>query len=71
MEDKRLGREKNSIGFWRKDEIWIDRNWFKFEHADGYYFEGGDFVGIGIILHPNAKIECFATCNGKLLGKII
>jgi hypothetical protein len=60
----------NSIGNGNKDGIWIDRSWTTFENADEY-FNKGVFIGIGIIQHPKGKMECFATWNGQLLGKII
>jgi len=34
-----------------------------------YYFKQDDFVGIGLIKHPNSEMECFVTWNGKLMGK--
>jgi hypothetical protein len=51
----------------------IDGSTTYFENKidNDYYFKNGDFVGIGLINQPNSEIECFATCNGKLLGKIL
>jgi len=69
MEDKYVGKEKNSIGIFQKDGIYIDGNYIKFKNVDGSFKEG-DFVGLGIIHQANCKLECFATYNGKLLGKI-
>ena len=34
-------------------------------------FKKGDFIGIGIINQSDSKMECFATWNGELLGKIL
>ena len=68
MEGYWLGFLNSSIGIWQKEGFWIDGNWINFENAKGW-FEEGDFVGIGIIQNANGKIECFATLNGKLLGK--
>jgi len=68
LEHKRLGFE-NSIGIWPKGGMRIDGK--KTEFANDGYFREGDFIGIGIIQQANTSLECFATCNGKLLGKII
>lgn len=36
------------------------------------FFNKGEVIGIGMINYPaNSKMECFATLNGQLLGKII
>lgn len=50
--------------------MWIDGHWKIFGNGNRY-FKKEDFVGIGIIHHLNMKMECFATLNGELLGKII
>ena len=84
MEDKELGVVNNSIGIFDKEDLWIDGELIDFnnakedlENSNGdfeiadEYFKKGDIVGIGIIHHPNSKLECFATWNGELLGKII
>jgi len=73
LENKVLGFENNSIGIGlKRGGIWIDGSDEKFENVDeDEYFSDGDCVGIGIIHHyPNGKMQCFATCNGKYLGKI-
>jgi hypothetical protein len=72
LEGKWLGCNfnSNSIGIDRKRRIHIDGSIIYFEKIDDYNFKKGDFVGIGIINHPNSQIEYFATWNGKLLGKI-
>lgn len=31
----------------------------------------GDFLGVGIIHHPNLKMVCFATFSGQVMGKTI
>jgi hypothetical protein len=67
---KLFGLEKNSIGIGRKGGIWIDGKWNTFGNVDED-FNKGDYIGLGIIHQPNSKMECFATWNGKLLGKII
>lgn len=61
---------KNSIGINCKRQMRVEVTNHDFENEGGNFIEG-DFVGLGIIQTPNWKIECFATLNGKLLGKII
>jgi len=56
---------------WGKDRICIDEQFVNKFGNEGGYFEKGDFAGIGIICKANSSLECFATWNGKLLGKII
>ena len=34
------------------------------------WFKKGEVVGIGLIRQSNLSMECFATLNGKFLGKI-
>jgi hypothetical protein len=53
-----------------KKGIWIDEEMCWFNNDNGQ-FENGDFIGIGITIQPNSQLKCFATSNGKLLGKII
>ena len=69
LESKWLGCEANTIGFWRKDRITINGSSTNFGN-DFEFFKKGDIVGIGLVYQPNS-MKCFATCNGKLLGKII
>jgi len=68
--DNSIYSNYNSIGIRCKDEILINGISATFEYSDEDFVEG-DFVGLGIICQPNSKMECFSTCNGKLLGKII
>ena len=64
-----LGFDNNSIGIQHKSELWIDNSRISLGNDDGA-FKKWDFIGIGIIHKPFPKMEFFATCNGKLLGKI-
>jgi hypothetical protein len=67
-----IGGIENSIGIWNKQEIWIDGSYVEIGSVIDN-FEEGDVVGLGIINSSTAntsKISLFATCNGKLLGKI-
>jgi hypothetical protein len=71
LQGKYLGQENtNSIGIRSKGGIWIDGSWTIIGNIGGD-FKKGDFVGLGIIHCSYSKIECLATRNGKLLGKII
>jgi len=72
LEGELLGRQKNSnsIGFMRNGLIYIEGSSITIGNGNGF-FKKGDFAGLGIIRHPNSKMECFATLNGILLGKII
>jgi hypothetical protein len=73
MEGKWLGytNNSNSIGIDQKQLMNIDGSFTKLENKnDNYNFKKGNFVGIGLIYQPNSKMECFATWNGKLLGKM-
>ena len=68
LEDKQLGWvDSNSIGIDEKYGMQIDGNFIEFRNVQEYFKES-DFVGLGIIHHPNSKMECFATWNGKLMG---
>ena len=69
LERNNLGWEDNSIGTMYKEAVWIDGSWIKFG-IPNEYFKKWDVAGIGIIIHPNSKMECFLTANGKLQGKI-
>jgi hypothetical protein len=68
LQGKFLGQENNSIGIWQKNGMLIDGSWTKIGNVGGD-FKKGDFVGIGLILQPNSKLECFTTWNEQLLGK--
>jgi len=69
LEVKQLGLGNGSIGIYTKGGILIDGKFIAFGNAD-VLLRKYDFVGIGIIQHPNSKMECFATLNDKFLGKI-
>jgi hypothetical protein len=58
----------NSIGFGNKIGIWFDGSRIEFGNV-GERFKKLDLIGVGIIQYPKGKMECFATCNGKFLGK--
>jgi len=58
----------NSIGHY-KEGILIDGSEIKFRNVKED-LTNGDVLGLGLIRHTNALLECFATCNGELLGKI-
>jgi hypothetical protein len=70
MDNNQLGNEDNSIGLGSQFAIVIDGFWTEFG-SDNPIFTKGDFAGIGIIYQPSGEIECFATLNGQLFGKII
>lgn len=70
LENKLLGFDDNSIGISHKFKIWIDGTQNRFGNVDvDLYFKKCDIIGIGIIQKPCSKMECFATSNGKFLGK--
>lgn len=72
LEEESLGSRNNSIGICRKDGIWIGGSWIEFANGHELWcFNEWDFIGLGIIHHPNSKLECFATFDGKLLGNKI
>ena len=68
-------RIQSQLEFGIKVYCWlVDGSIIKFGKVDDVYddfFVEGDFVGLGLIHRQNSKIECFVTCNGKLLGKIL
>jgi hypothetical protein len=61
-------KNNSSFGLYQKGLILFDGKPTFYRYEGDIYFEKGDFVGIGIIYHPNSKMECFATWNGQLLG---
>jgi hypothetical protein len=81
LEGDFVGQRKNhSIGFWRKNEIYIDGIHSKFKNSnpvpDPIRIDDGigldDVIGIGLVYSPEiSKIEWFASLNGKLLGKFL
>jgi hypothetical protein len=72
LEDKWLGREEllklNIVGICHKHAICIDGSWTEFGNDDERLSKGS-VLGLGIIHQPNAKMECFATRDGKFIGK--
>jgi len=68
LDGKLLGCEKNSVEI-VGNKICIDGVSTKFGN-ESRFFNKGDVFGIGIY-HLNLIMGCFATFNGKLLGKII
>jgi hypothetical protein len=65
-----MNYNSNSIGIDEKRQMHIDGTFTQLENKiDDYNFKKGDFIGIGIINQQNSEIDCFATWNGKLLGK--
>lgn len=70
LDGKSFVAKNNSIVIQHKDNIWIDGSHINFGNGNEFFTEN-DFVGLGIIYQSNSKMEYFATCNGKLIGKIL
>jgi hypothetical protein len=65
LQSKYLGQENNSIGIWHKNGMLIDGSWTKIGN-DNEYFKKGDFVGIGLILQPNSKMEILSRAKNGI-----
>lgn len=51
--------------------MFIDESLIDFENVPNGQFREGDVIGVGIASGPNSLLQCFATCNGEWIGKII
>lgn len=65
-----FGAKEDTIGILQSGTIMIDKNYIDFIVTDDRYFKKLEVIGVGIV-HNSTTMECFATLNGRLLGKII